>query len=191
MMKNYNGWSGRIRTVRGREFYSLLKEGKIPPLIRCGLCRGDGGLTYHAEEYGSTWEDYVLSTHPVCAYCHGLIHLRFKFPNRWRRHLSGIGQGEKSPFRFNSLAHFFSATKLILDSEPVELVPSGVHWADSLPTTLISFEWMKVALVKTGAGVFMPDPKIYSEPCKTLKGLRYDHVTAQLYEYSYGEEANG
>jgi hypothetical protein len=190
MMQTYNGWSGLIRTVRGREFYSLLKENKIAPLINCGLCGGDGGLTYHAEEYGSTWDDYVSSTHPVCAYCHGLIHLRFEFPNRWRRHLAQIGQGVKLPSKFNSLHQFFSTAKSFVDCAPVELTPSGVLWADSLPTALISFEWMKVALVKTDMGMFKPDPKIYSEPLKSFRGLRYDHATAQIYEYSYVEEVN-
>ena len=187
MLKSYNGWSGRIRTVRGQKFYTLLKEKKIPLLVQCSLCGGNGGLTYHAEEYGSTWDDYLLSTHSVCAYCHGLIHLRFKYPNRWRRHLGQIGRGEKLPIRHESLSQFFSATKFMLDCEPLEAAPSGVQWADSLPTTPVALECLKVALVKIDDATFKPDPTIYSALPGKLTGFRYDHATAQLYRYSFGE----
>lgn len=187
MLNTYNGWSGRIRTVRGQKFYALLKEGRIPPLFNCSLCGGNGGLTYHAEEYGSTWEDYLQSTHSVCAYCHGLIHLRFKYPNRWRRHLAQIGRGEKSPISYESLSQFFAATRSMLDCESLEATRSGVQWADSLPTAPVALECLKVALVKMNDVTFRPDPTIYSDLPNRLTGLRYDHVTAQLYRYSYGE----
>lgn len=187
MMSTYNGWSGHIRTVRGGMFYRKLKaSGKIRP--DCDLCGGNGGLTYHAEEYGSTWEDYIQSCHPLCAYCHGMVHLRFEHPNRWARLLHRVGNKTHLPFRFESLHGFFTAARGLKDIPEEQWKPSGVSWADVLPKKMVFHEHMKVALVKVGDGLFIPDPKVYTSTPKSFVGLRYDAQTGLLHEYEYTKE---
>jgi len=186
IMTAYNGWSGHIRTIRGRKFYNDLKASKIVR-PKCALCGGTAGLTFHAEEYGSTWEDYIQSTHPVCAYCHGMIHMRFGLPNRWNRLLSRVGAGEDLPFQFKTLYHFFKAAGKLEDCKTEKWIPSGVPWADDLPKIRICADMMKVALIVSSTGVFKPDPKVYSSISK-VEGLRYCHKTKQLYEFKHVED---
>lgn len=178
----YNGWSGKIRTVRGNRFYRLITHKKIAPAIKCELCGSRAGMTYHAEEYGSTWEDYVASCHQLCSYCHGMMHVRFDFPNRWHRFCYRVGH-ESHPFVFENLGLFFKAVRLITDIPEFPPSLSGVAWVDRLETTPYAGP-PKLALSWTDKGTLVPDPSCYDlVDSLDLKGLRYTAEDGKLTPY--------
>lgn len=190
-MSGYNGWPGIVREARGKKFYAQLrlKNSPIPKLSQCDLCGSQGpGLTYHAEEYGSTWEDYVKSTHAVCPYCHGMIHMRFQFPNRWlrfRSRLNPFGPADL-PLKFKDLGHFFNEASKLNDI-PADQVPEqnncGIDWVDALPLTAYKGP-PKIATVMSPLKILRPDHTCYTmqEP---VKGVVYDATTGKMTPFEW------
>lgn len=145
-MKPYNGWCGSVRRARGTEFYKQVKSGQIVKPLCCEICGSTRGITYHAEEYGPTWEDYLYATRTLCAYHHGMFHMRHKVPNRWVRMLHRVGSGPVVQ-SITSLSQFFKVMGAMGDIEYAGVPPTtGIDWLDAVP-------W------KPATGV-----------CKTIKG---------------------
>jgi hypothetical protein len=156
----YNGWPAKVRKFRGNKFYSQMHQGKIPKPVKCAACGAEGGgMTYHAEEYGPTWEEYVAGTKPLCNYCHGMMHVRFKYPNRFKRYLRRVSEGHTF-FVFGHLGAFFKAMAVYSDIPEEDYVPSGVEWLDAISLTPYTGE-DKVATIIV-SGNTLPDPKIYN-----------------------------
>ncbi|NOQ30183.1 MAG: hypothetical protein GQ570_03575 [Helicobacteraceae bacterium] len=110
---SYNGWSPEVRSVRGTEFYNMLRRGEIEQKGKCGMCGVPAKfapLQFHAEEYGPTWEDYFFHTYEVCCHCHGMIHVRYKHKDAWWIYLKAIA--EQGPQQiFTNIGTFFTQVK--------------------------------------------------------------------------------
>jgi hypothetical protein len=68
----------------------------------CDMCGNEYNTMPHAEEYGPTFEDYLRSIHILCGRCHGMLHLRYRFPKKWKEYLDYIkslnkGEVERLP----------------------------------------------------------------------------------------------
>lgn len=180
----YNGWDSTIRSKRGTKFYSLLKAGKIPAATSCEVCGSTQGLTFHAEEYGSTWEDYLACCHPLCCYCHGIIHVRARFPNRWKRYVHRVSQGIVPHFSYSSLSKVYGVFRSVPDL-PEYTLPDNLqpHWLNKL--SIYPVEAEKVALYQCSDGTLIPDPLIYPKGIQSLEGLRYDAQLQELIPYKW------
>ena len=176
--KSYNGWSGTIRDVRGRLQSQMQKQGKLWTATECELCHKEAGLTYHSEEYGSTYAAFVSTLHCLCPYCHGVLHVRFQFPNRFLRfkHRLKLHQFDQIA-AFNSLGGFFGSIKSLNDIGPYKHHDSGIPWLDKVSLTAYDGP-PKIALVDV-QGLLYPDPAIYYSKSRP-KGVWYDHVSDKL-----------
>lgn len=185
--KPYNGWSATIRSVRGQLFYSNIRRKKFPQPLMCELCGSTNGMSYHAEEYGSTWEDYVKSCHALCCYCHASVHVRFRFPNRWNRFVHRMVTKEDIPvFPFQTMGQVYAAFRPLKDIDPYPL-PEDLppHWLLGLKP---EEDVYKVALVKTLSGKLVPDFTIYPPNMMSLEGLRYDADSGKLWPYQWSTD---
>ena len=182
IQKAYNGWSASVRTVRGSEFYSLVRKGDIPRPESCELCGSTSGLTYHAEEYGSTWEDYLRSCHALCCYCHATMHVRWRYPNRWGRFVTRVLEKSVPAFPYKTMSEVYGAYRTQKDLSDPFPVPESDHWLSKMP--VMGYDGpAKVALVLVN-GVLAPDPKIYALS-KEVSGVRYDSETLSVFPYSW------
>jgi len=156
----YNGWPAKVRKFRGSKFYRNMHQGKIPKPVKCAACGATGGgMTYHAEQYGPTWEEYVEGAKPLCNYCHGMMHVRFRYPNRFKRYLHRIAEGHTF-YVFNNLGVFFKTIASHKDIPYEEYIPSGVEWLDGINLKAYTGP-DKVATILVN-GISLPDPKIYN-----------------------------
>lgn len=140
---SYNGWSGRCRSVRGTLFYNMLRRGEIEQTgacVLCGISKPGLYLNFHAEEYGPTWEDYVANTHEVCCHCHGMLHVRYRFPRAWKIYINAIHEGLQRQIYYNMGAFFNLVKELgyppICDlhgSEDIPLIKTGNVRLDNIP----------------------------------------------------------
>lgn len=172
-LKNYNGWRGVVRTTRGAKFYQMLKDKKIPPPKTCAMCGQEHGPvwnTYHAEDYGSTWDDYLQEAKPVCPRCHGMIHSRFRFKNRWKRYKQRILQPNFGGLgTFKTLNDVFAYMRQISDIEYIEDAPTGILWLDQMP--LVPYSGPEKIATAIVAGEEIPDPEVYGVDWDTMKGV--------------------
>ena len=168
----YNGWAGVIRDIRGTDFYKWVDKSK--PTDTCTLC-GDlkkhVSLSYHAEEYGSTWNEYISNCFRLCPRCHGMIHMRFKFPNIWARYVHKVrGENFGGCTRFTTLNLFFAFTRKVKDIPMYPWVDTGIPFIDSMPR--VSYSGLpKIACIETSNGVLLPDPKIYASGWGVITGM--------------------
>ena len=177
-LTEYNGWSGKIRDKRGSWFY---KENPKEALGKCTVCGSYAGLTFHAEEYGSTIASYLDACHELCAYCHGMIHMRFRYPNRWARYKHRAAEGYKF-IDFAHLGAYFAAMKVVADIKPGEYGPSGIDWLDALPTE--SYKGPpKIATVLYNHKQ-IPDPQVYAQG-ENVQGVTWDSKTGAFTPYAY------
>lgn len=135
-LSEYNGWSGLDRDKADRRLKAAItKESwKYPHLIQrgpCVMCGHDRGIMLHAEEYGPSLNDYIASLRSVCAKCHGMIHLRFRFPGIWSVFKSRLKVGEK-PEPVDHIGQVFGKCNAWKDCAVVESEPNGTWW-DELP----------------------------------------------------------
>ena len=123
-LKRYNGWDGKLRERRSRQTRQTPKKKAGPE--PCEICGSTRGLTFHAEEYGSTVEAYQSHWHSLCAYHHGMMHVRMYQQNRWRRMLHRIGTDTEQDPDINSLGHFFSIIRTMRDLS-ASAAPAGIR----------------------------------------------------------------
>ena len=179
--KAYNGWDKDTRSIRGRQFYTLVKRGVIRPIVEntCELCGAVGypGMTYHAEEYGPTFIDYMFQCHYLCARCHGLFHLRESMPNRFNRYIHYVTRhGPLSPYKH--IGEVFGKAKGLEDIPYFMFAPAECHWANSIrPYT----NEKKQPITVVQHGVKMPvatDHKVW--PDIVVHGLYGDKIPLLL-----------
>jgi hypothetical protein len=165
----YNGWSGRIREIRGAKQTADVKSGKIKATGQCEVCGNTKGLTFHCEEYGSTYQDMLDNLHELCPYCHGILHLREKWPNRFTRFKHRIVHGTLETVEFDNLWAFFTKAKSLKDINQLyvgwdpETIPLAVKWLFEIP--LHQYQGMpKIAtIIDKKTGDILPDPTIYAK----------------------------
>lgn len=136
-LASYNGWDGATRTQRLAELRQAKAKRTAPTWVYrvpgCCICGQLHGTMWHAEAYGPTFEDYVASFKALCAHCHGMLHLRFRFPNRWRCHLLEAARGPVS-FVPNIGVVFGRAQGWDDDLPPPPDYRAGPEWFHQLPT---------------------------------------------------------
>lgn len=189
-LKLYNGWHGKVRNSRGSAFYALLKQGKIPAPKKCAACGQENGPvwnTYHAEEYGSTWECYVEAAKPLCPRCHGMIHARFKLPNRWKRYKQRILQENFGGLgTFKNMGEVYAYMRTIKDIAYVEDQPTGIAWLDAISLTAYSGPEKIATFLDPDLGE-IPDPKIYGTNWETMSGVIL-RANGDIYEVEWHNE---
>lgn len=118
-MKSYNGFSSSFRSKVAELLRLAIKEGRIQAPTFCSICGQDkGSFHYHLEDYTKPFENL----YPVCISCHMKLHLRFSYPNIWKKHLHDIRAGKKSP-PMQSVNDFFKKMKLAGINKDIDFVP--------------------------------------------------------------------
>ena len=136
-MKNYKQWTGAHRLKMYRKLKTLEKKQELPSWFNmkgnCCMCGESYNTMPHAEEYGPTFDDYLKNIYILCARCHGMIHLRFRFVPQWVAYLQYVNDVRKGNVnRLPPLKHI----KSIFDqskkwkSMKIKYVPNdnGVWW---------------------------------------------------------------
>lgn len=183
----YNGWDANVRQVRGERFYTMVRRGAILAPRKCELCGSTKGMSYHAEEYGSTWDDYIASCHPLCCYCHATIHVRHRYPNRWKRFVQRTLEGQTPEFPYTSMSAVFGAYRGVTDLPPEETPDIDLSAVDHWLGKLLVSEYdgpPKLALATDGL-VLTPDFSIYGTDIESLSGVRYCAKTLQLIPFTW------
>ena len=128
-MKDYKQWSGKTR----KQMSAKYKGAEDKPLIMdCEMCGQARNTMRHAEEYGPTKQDYFKSMHSLCGYCHAMLHLRFRFPNRWNDHKEDIRKYGVRPFVPNMGLVFLQSSHWV--DVPYVKYEEGHSWWESLNT---------------------------------------------------------
>lgn len=85
----YRQFSGEDR-VRGWQIVKVAEKlGLIPEARQCTICAATSGrIERHNEDYSRP-----LLAKPICRSCHQKLHLRFRYPDQWRRHVEKHGDG--------------------------------------------------------------------------------------------------
>lgn len=130
--KSYNGWAGDVRDLRSVWFFRISDKHLIPRAqsMACEMCGANYYTSYHAEEYGPSFFDYILGTHALCCRCHGMLHLRFSSPNRYNRYLNHIFNVEPAP-EIKSLGQVFQMARGMKDIDHFPR-PDIDHWSAKL-----------------------------------------------------------
>ena len=137
----YNGWPEQIRHGRDKHYYHARSEGVFRAASACDACGvsfGDQPISYHAEEYGPTLEDYWSSCVPLCHRCHAMVHARFATPNCWNLFLQQLAEGvlDEDLFpRSTQVAALLSKFKNRRDIASVERPKAGNAYLLALPMT--------------------------------------------------------
>lgn len=183
---SYNGWAGLIRDVRGTAFYKM-KMHEPKPGDECAICGQEHGpvsLSYHAEDYGPTWQEYVKGCRQLCPRCHGMIHSRFRFPNLWQRYKHKVrtpNYGDCA--QFANLGAFFGYAKYVRDIEYYEPHPTGIDWLDAYPVAPYNGP-PKIATTIMTTGEEVHDPLVYGPNVLSLSGVVFRNGVATPYEWS-------
>ena len=130
-MKDYNGFSGEQRAKVGNLITKAIKQGRLSPPSKCCLCgQTKGVLHYHLEDYSKPFEDL----RPICVGCHMRLHIRFDYPNLWKKHLQDLRNNKKSPAYQNPFVFFAAMRKAGIkkDIEHVEMVEAPTTWYELL-----------------------------------------------------------
>jgi hypothetical protein len=85
---------------------------------------------HHAEDYGPTAEDHYAALHSMCSRCHTELHLRFRFPGRWRAYKQKCRTEGAQPAIETMNQVYYSVTADI----PLVLHREGNAWWELLDT---------------------------------------------------------
>lgn len=175
----YNGWSALIRHGRDKHYYWAQKKGVLPPAVECLGCKtrfGQSTVSYHAEEYGPTHEDYWASCVPLCHRCHAMLHARFHTPNRWRMYLAQAADGNINETDYPQSKHMvahLSRFKKKREDIPCFRMPENVpEYFRALPMKEYAgahkVATLLVADLNTGRKLEVPDWTLYGEALNLL-----------------------
>lgn len=107
VMKEYNGFSGTERMMVQAIMNDLQNRGIISWSDKpCSICGSKGGeMQAHVEDYSN-----VFDYHPICIECHMKLHMRFRFPGYWIKHLIDVSNGYVS-YPFKNSSEWFKSKK--------------------------------------------------------------------------------
>lgn len=119
-MKDYNGFTGNQRNKVATIIRKAINNGKIQPPQKCDICgQNEGQMHYHLEDYSKPLENLK----PICVGCHMRLHIRFEYPNLWKKYLLDIRAGKMSPPYRSSFA-FFKAMRDVGITKDIAEVPA-------------------------------------------------------------------
>ncbi|MCB9059876.1 MAG: hypothetical protein H6627_15025 [Calditrichae bacterium] len=79
-LKSYNGFTSDERIRNWKIGIYLLNIGAIKKPAHCDICKKVGSVGFHSENY------YDIRMDPfLCKSCHTILHLRFQFPESWKK----------------------------------------------------------------------------------------------------------
>ena len=93
MANAYKQWPGMLREARYVQYKQARAAGILGAPGPCEICGETRNTVHHAEDYGPTLQDYFAALHSLCSHCHKLLHLRFRFPERWEFHVRSCRLG--------------------------------------------------------------------------------------------------
>ena len=134
-MKDYKQWSGKTRIKMSTKYRGAVDKPKVSD---CEMCGQHLTTMRHAEDYGPTKEDYFASMHSLCGRCHAMLHLRFRFPNRWNEYKEDIRRNGVQLF-IPSMGSLFLRSSRWEDMDYFEY-KEGKTWWELLSTDIYKGE---------------------------------------------------
>ena len=118
-MNKYKDWDGKTRLRMYTKLKRDEKANKLPKWLKltgpCEMCEETHNTMPHAEEYGPTYKDYQKSIHVLCPRCHGMLHLRYRYPNKWeeyKEHIRKLQLKEVKPLKpLNNMNQLYHISK--------------------------------------------------------------------------------
>ena len=106
-MKDYNGFTGSERMIVQQIMNELHKRGIINWVDQeCDICGSRGSVMHsHCEDYSNPFTFYAL-----CIECHMKLHMRFRFPGYWIKHLIDVKAGYVCP-AYKSNREYYATPK--------------------------------------------------------------------------------
>lgn len=131
-MNDYNGFTGSQRMITQHIMDEMQRRGIINWKDQpCEICRGTGGCKHaHLEDYSNPWD-----FHTLCIECHMKLHMRFRFPGFWVKHLIDVKNGY-IPIQHNHSKEWFSKKKgkfKLPEFETLDPALIGNEWYHKLP----------------------------------------------------------
>ena len=174
----YNGWPKLVRCGRDPHYNRAKKAGILSQLLKClgcGQLASEAGLSYHAEEYGPSVEDYLASCKPICNRCHAMVHARCATPNRWKEYLRQVSSGTIDESQFPSGPYYLGLHSAFLNRKETSPVTPISEWPGYLGT-LPSFDYagpdkratLRVVDLSNGLTVEVPDWTLYGAQLQKL-----------------------
>jgi hypothetical protein len=141
-MNKYKSWDGAIRLRMYGKLKRDEKAGKLPNWLKltgeCELCGESHNTMPHAEEYGPEYEDYLKSIHVLCPRCHGVLHLRYRYPNKWKEYkeyITSLKAGERARFDpLRNINQLYQISKKWVFKEVKDEPKDNGEWWEKLST---------------------------------------------------------
>lgn len=141
-MNKYKNWDGATRQRMYARLKREEKKGILPKRIKlkgaCELCGETHNTMPHAEEYGPTYEDYLESLHVLCPRCHGMLHLRYRYPNKWeeyKQHIRKLKDKKTKPLPpMNNMNQLYYISKSWVKEKFTPKKPPTSEWWELLET---------------------------------------------------------
>lgn len=121
----------------------------------------------------------------LCARCHGMVHLRFKMPNRWERYKHICRYETYEGPKPKNMAEFFARTKGVTDIPDYHpRVLTGNTHIDGIPQ--YAYKGPPKIATKIYGDLEVPDPLVYPPGWTTMSGviIRGGVTTAVSYQES-------
>lgn len=141
-MNDYNGFSGSERMIVQQILNELQRRGIINWTDQpCSICQCPGGtIQAHLENYSKIFE-----FKPVCVECHIKLHMRFRFPSYWIKHLVEVSNGYQCK-PYPTMRDYFKSKKGSfnnLDYEGFDPTTLGNEWFHKLSMEPINLNKFK------------------------------------------------
>ncbi len=183
----YNGWNQLVRYGRDKHYYHAQKRMILPQERICRCCKQelpDGVIPYHSEDYGPTLEDYWRCCVQLCHRCHGMVHARFRTPNRWKRLLTQIVAGDIDKEEFpvgKNIAGMLSKFNNREDTADYVPMPEAIdgHFSNMLLTEYegpLKAATLLVRDIETDVVTEVPDWTLYGDELDNLSVDERDHL---------------
>lgn len=136
-MKDYNGFSGSERMIVQKIMDELQRRGIINWIDQpCEICTCEHSIMHsHCEDYSNPFDFHVL-----CIECHMKLHMRFRYPGYWIKHLLDVKNGYVCPIYLTN-RDYYKAPKLRFkypEFEHIDPKTIGNEWFHRLKLTPIN-----------------------------------------------------
>lgn len=126
-MKDYNGFTGSERMIIQQIMNELQRRGIINWIDQeCEICHVKGSVMQsHCEDYSNPF-----NFNPLCIECHMKLHMRFRFPGYWIKHLVDVKNGYMCPV-YKTNREYYAAPKgrfKVVEYENIDPATIGKDW---------------------------------------------------------------